>query len=424
MNFIAPLNFLFAGLIGIVLLLYVLRLKRKERVVSSTLLWHTALRDLQANTPWQRLRSSLLMWLQIAFLTLAVIALARPAVRVLSSGGQTMAIVIDASGSMGATDVSPSRFEKARSEASRLVNALSSGDSATIIQCGAQTRVLAPLTADKNVLKRAIANASLQDTSCDLREAVVLASSLLRGRRNAQIYVLSDGAVAPITDLTLDKVGVQFVKIGQRNENLAITAMDVRRGYGASDLPQIFATVRNYGTSPKTINLELARNGDLLMVRPMTIAAGGQQSQLFENLNYEDGLFSVRFDADDDLKSDNIAYAQLLPPRAVKLLLIRNPDNPFPFLERALNLDPNVHIDTTGSGDAGALKTFGDYDAVVCDGVAPANLPETNQLVFNAITSLSPVIQTGEVDQPSVADWDHKHPVVRYTAWSLSLIHI
>ena len=161
MNFLAPLNFFFAGLIGAVLLLYVLRLKRKERVVSSTLLWHTALRDLQANAPWQRLRSSLLMWLQVAFLTLAVIALARPAVRVLSSGGQTMAIVIDASGSMGATDVGPSRFEKARSEASRLVNSLSSGDSATIIQCGAQTRVLAPLTADKNVLKRAIANATL-----------------------------------------------------------------------------------------------------------------------------------------------------------------------------------------------------------------------------------------------------------------------
>jgi hypothetical protein len=156
MNLISPQNFLFAGLIGIIVLLYVLRLKRREHVVSSTMLWQSALRDLQANSPWQKLRSSLLMWLQIAFLVLAVLALVRPALRVLTSGGQNIAIIVDASGSMAATDVNPSRFERARAEANRLINALSTGDSATVISAGSQTRVLASLTSDKNVLKRAI----------------------------------------------------------------------------------------------------------------------------------------------------------------------------------------------------------------------------------------------------------------------------
>src|SRR4028119_41861 len=142
MNLISPQNFLFAGLIGIVVLLYVLRLKRREHVVSSTMLWQSALRDLQANSPWQKLRSSLLMWLQIAFLVLAVLALVRPALRVLTSGGQNIAIIVDASGSMAATDVSPSRFERARGEANRLINALSTGDSATVISAGSQTGVL------------------------------------------------------------------------------------------------------------------------------------------------------------------------------------------------------------------------------------------------------------------------------------------
>jgi hypothetical protein len=58
MNLISPQNFSFAGLIGIIVLLYVLRLKRREHVVSSTMLWQSALRDLQANSPWQKLRSS------------------------------------------------------------------------------------------------------------------------------------------------------------------------------------------------------------------------------------------------------------------------------------------------------------------------------------------------------------------------------
>ncbi|MDQ3815631.1 MAG: BatA and WFA domain-containing protein [Armatimonadota bacterium] len=422
MNIIAPLNFLFAGLIGVVLLMYILRLKRKERVVSSTLLWQSALRDLQANAPWQRLRSSLLMWLQIAFLALAVLALVRPSIKVLAAGGQTAAIIIDASASMAATDVRPSRFEKARAEAERLVNALSSGDQATIITAAAQTRVLAAPTADKNVLKRALARASTQDTTCNLREAIVLASSLLRKKNNPQIYVLSDGAVPPLTDLRLDKIGLQFVRIGQGNDNLAVTAMDVRRDYSGSAKSQVFATVRNFTPKEKAVNLELSHDGDLVAVRPITVPAydpnnpnSGQQSQLFDDLNFQQGVFSVRFDLADDLKSDNVAYATLEPPRAMKVLLLTNGNV---FLERALNLEPSVEVYPTAPADFATARAGGDFDVIVCDGEAPANLPGANQLVFGAITELSPVTKIGVVAQPSVADWERKHPVTRFTSWN------
>ncbi|HVF11140.1 MAG TPA: BatA and WFA domain-containing protein [Abditibacteriaceae bacterium] len=415
MNLIAPLNFLFAGLIGIIVLLYILRLKRKERVVSSTLLWQSALRDLQANAPWQRLRSSLLMWLQILFLLLAVFALVRPAIKVLAAGGHPSAIIIDASASMEATDVRPSRFENARAEAGRLINALSEGDSATLIQAGAQTKVLAPLTANKNILKRAVANAHTQDTGCNLREAVVLASSLLRGQKNAQIYVLSDGAVPPITDLAIGNIGLQFVRVGKGNDNVAITAMDVRRDYGGSNKAQIFVTVRNFSNRERTVNLELSHDGNLVMVRPVTIAARGQQAELFSDTDFEAGLFSVRFDADDNLKSDNVAYATLAAPRNIKVLLLSNGNL---FLEKALNLDPNVQLVRGSTGGLSTANAAGDYDVVVCDGVAAANLPATNQLVFNTVTELSPVTKIGAAPNPSVADWDRKHPVTRFAPWN------
>jgi hypothetical protein len=261
-SLIAPINFLFAGLFAAILALYMLRLKRKERVVPSNILWQSATRDLQANAPWQKLRSSLLMWLQLAFLLFAILALVRPALKVLSSGGQTVAIVMDASASMGATDVSPSRFERARNEANRLVSGLSSNDSATVLLAARQTRVLAPLTADKNVLKRAVGTARNADTRADLRESIVLAASLLRDKRNPQIYVLSDGAVGTLSDLNVGNIGLQFVKIGQSSENVALTALDARRGYGGgASKAQVFATLSNFGASAKRINLELSRDG-------------------------------------------------------------------------------------------------------------------------------------------------------------------
>lgn len=420
MNLIAPQNFLFAGLLGVVLLLYVLRLKRKERVMPSTMLWQTALRDLQANAPWQKLRSSLLMWLQLLFLSLAILALVRPAIKVLSSGGQTVAIVLDASASMAASDVSPSRFERARGEANRLVNSLSSGDGATIIAAGAQTKVLSPLTADKNLLKRALSNARTQDTGANLREAIVLAASLLRGKKNSLIYVVSDGAVAPVADLSLGNVGVEFVRVGTRNDNVAITAMDVRRGYGGGANPQIFVTLANFSNQPKTVDLELSHNGELAVVRPVTIpkAQGqtpGQQSQLFDDLDWDQGLFGVRFDEKDDLASDNFAYAQLAPPQRLKVLLISNGNL---FLEKALNIDPNLQLERSSPGDFQTAKASGTYDVIVCDGVAPANLPASNLLMFNAVGNSAPVVKNGVAVRPSVADWDRKHPVTRFAPWN------
>lgn len=418
MSIIAPLNFLFAFLLGAIVLLYMLRLKRKERVVPSNILWESAIRDLQANAPWQKLRSSLLMWLQLGFLALAILALVRPALKVLSAGGQTVAIVMDASASMGATDVAPSRFERARGEASRLVNGLSSSDAGTVLLAGVQTRVLSPLTSDKNVLKRAVGSARNSDTRCDLRESIVLAASLLRDKRNPQIYVLSDGSVPPLQDLNVGKIGVQFVKIGTRNNNLALTALDARRGYAGNSKAQVFATLSNYSDSVKKVSLELSRDGNLLEVRPMTVpaakkdAAGdtqpGQASELFDDLNFDSGQFSARFETDDDLKSDNIAYAQLDAPRPISVLLAA--DNL--FLEKALNLDPNVKVQV-GNPTSGQ-----DFDVVVCDGQVPDKLPNTNQLVFNTITPLSPVERIGEAPQPTVADYDREHPVARYAPWN------
>ena len=65
MNFLNPLAFWLLGLVPVIVLLYLLKLKRKPRVVSSTLLWFRAVQDLEANAPFQRLRKNLLLFLQL-----------------------------------------------------------------------------------------------------------------------------------------------------------------------------------------------------------------------------------------------------------------------------------------------------------------------------------------------------------------------
>src|SRR5690606_15632148 len=104
MSFLTPLAFLGALLAIPILLLYMLRLRRREVTVSSTFLWQQILRDREANTPWQRLRRNLLLFLQLLILALLVFALARPFIVVPSVGAGQIALLLDASASMNATD--------------------------------------------------------------------------------------------------------------------------------------------------------------------------------------------------------------------------------------------------------------------------------------------------------------------------------
>jgi hypothetical protein len=187
--------------------------------------------------------------------------------------------------------------------------------------------------------------------------------------------------------------------------------MDARRGYAENSTYQIFGTVRNFGTREQKVNLELLRNGNLVAVRGLTIPAGGQKSQLFDNIGFSDGLFQIRFDADDDLKIDNTAYANLEPQRNIRVLMVSDGNL---FLERALNINPSVELFRAAPNQA----VNADYDVIVCDGASPKNLPSSNQLLFNTFTDSSPVTKGGIVNAPSVADWDRKHPVTRFSPWN------
>ena len=84
------------------LILYFLKLRRREMAVSSTLLWKKAIQDLQVNAPFQKLRRNLLLLLQILLLLFLLLALSRPVMHYTPGAGKITVILIDRSASMAA----------------------------------------------------------------------------------------------------------------------------------------------------------------------------------------------------------------------------------------------------------------------------------------------------------------------------------
>src|ERR687893_2184201 len=78
MGLLAPLALLGLLSVPVIVAFYMLRLRRREQVVSSTYLWQQLVRDVEANAPWQRLRRSLLLLLQLLLAIVLAFVVAQP----------------------------------------------------------------------------------------------------------------------------------------------------------------------------------------------------------------------------------------------------------------------------------------------------------------------------------------------------------
>src|SRR3954468_21649962 len=133
-NFLTPLTGIIAAAIAVpaLLVLYFLKLRRRELPVSSTLLWKKAIQDLQVNAPFQKLRRNLLLILQMAALLFLCLALTRPITFFHPGAGKTTVILIDNSASMSAADIGTdkhSRLDEAKRLAKELVSTMERGAS-------------------------------------------------------------------------------------------------------------------------------------------------------------------------------------------------------------------------------------------------------------------------------------------------------
>src|SRR5690554_694321 len=195
MNFLAPAAFALSLLLPLIVALYLLKLRRTEREVSSTYLWRKMVRDMEANAPWQRLRRNLLLILQLLFLLVLIFALARPFTLVQGVGGEALILILDTSASMSATDVAPNRLEAAKQRARQLVDDMLDDARITVISAGTEAQVRVASTQDRRQAHLAIESIQPEMGGSELGVALELASAIAARQPDTEIVVLSDGRV-------------------------------------------------------------------------------------------------------------------------------------------------------------------------------------------------------------------------------------
>lgn len=406
----------FIPVAGFVILLYLLKVRRREVRVPAKFLFPAITTDVRANALFQRLRPNLLMFLQLLAALLLLTALARPMIQAKGLPGQTV-IVVDTSASMQATDIAPSRLEAAKRRLRQFVQELTPGEQLAIIEAGAQVRVLAALTSDKQKLLNAIEQIQPTDTAGRLDEALRLAAALVGKTEKGRILLLSDGAFPPVSDFSPGSAQLLFESLGTSGENLAITAMDVQERSGGYEW---FVGIRNFGDKSQQAILEFYAGGKLVDARSITVEAGRTVGQTLRARQLPEPL-EVRLKASDALQVDNFAYRVGVAQKPIRVLLVGEGNF---FLERALALEPNVQLDKAPAvpeQERGERVGGSDYDLVIFDR-APV-VPVKARAVLLIRTRGGPIANLGQaVRTPRVVLWERDHPLMRYLELSTLLI--
>jgi hypothetical protein len=217
------------------LVLYFLKLRRREMAVSSTILWRKAIQDLQVNAPFQKLRRNLLLLLQLLLLLFLLLALSRPVANYTPGPGKTTVILIDRSASMACKDVNGhSRLDEAKKRALDLVAGMKRDATAMVIAFDDSAEMLQAFTSDQNLLRNAVDSIKQTDRKTDLRLAYQLADAqsanynpeqLRPNTDAADIVLYSDGRVLNENDLTV-RGNVTYEKLGDdKSGNVGIVSL-------------------------------------------------------------------------------------------------------------------------------------------------------------------------------------------------------
>jgi hypothetical protein len=399
-------------LAGVILALYLLKMRRRDVRVPATFLWPKLTADVRANAPFQKLRPSLLLFLQLLAAALMIFGLANPLLRARGLHGRATVVVLDASASMAATDVSPSRFDAARKRVGAMVETMGGGDQLALIEAGPVTRVVFPLQGDKPKMIAALRDLKPTDAPNHIGEALRLAAALVGQRAEGRIVVLSDGTFPPVQDFSPGKAQLVFEKIGKGSRNLAVTALDAADTQG--ETMEVFAGIRNTGSAPAKATVTFTVDGEVADARDVSVPARQTLGQTLKAPPTARAVTVSVKSPGDILASDN--QATIFPHGAgtVRTLLV-TPGNL--FLERALTLEPTVRLDKASAVpdyEKAGSRGEGRYDLVIFDGVPVEQVKAPAVWSFGGADASVGVVDLGPSAHPTIVAGKRAHPLLKH----------
>jgi hypothetical protein len=409
MHFLNPYAALYSLTLIPIVLFYFLKQEKLAVNVSSIIPWRELTQT--STSDRKRFKLEILFLLQLLVIFTLVLALIRfyllSDIRV-----NHRVFILDASASMLTREKGGSRLDKAKAQALKLIETMPADDRVMLIRAGNQPQRLTPFLNSKAKLKQVINQLKGGETTSQLAEALRLIVSLTEGAGDYQITIFTDHEEPGLKELAGDRE-LQFRLVGERRDNVAITALDVYQGLYDYSRRKAYIGLRNFSPRSQQLGLRVYLDQHLQWEKELELAAGESTTLPFGYLN-QPGLLSAEVVIDDALKADNAAYALIGPNRLVSLLAVTADQKLAAHLKRIAQAIPGLKLALIAP-EQYTPPVIKEYDIVVFHQLVPQPLPDINALyVMPPPDNPSFKVQPAPAAKTRIMDWDRRHPTLKY----------
>jgi hypothetical protein len=448
--------FLALAVIPPLVILYFLKLRRKPQAISSTFLWQKAVEDIRANAPFQKLRKSLLLFLQLLALILLALSIMQPQLQAGANPGGKTVLLIDTSASMNSSNVSPdqkagdaTRLDEAKRRARQRIEELYSGGMFTggggetmIIGFSDKAEIYSRFTSSKQQLLAAIDRIEPSDGETRIAEALKLARAYTTNPNPddmsrpiadpALLEMFSDGRIADMSDQVLRGESMKYHAIGSDTaDNVAFASISVERPYDRPSAVQVFASLLNFNLEPATARIQLSIDGTARGIEETSLSPAeinpstqqftpGRANVVFTPFDQPRGaIIELANLREDDLKNDNVVNVVVAPPKRLVVAIVSNDFSRSIVLralegmqfERLEELSPARYEEKAKAGELDA------YDVVVIDGYQPQAMPPGRYLTLGPTPPVQGLTDFGEGQSQIVLSGKDDHPTLRFVTY-------
>lgn len=376
------------GLIGIpiIIILYMLRPKNKPITIPSLYLWQQMSEEIESATKLKKLKSSILMFIQLFIVILLTLILAGLFLKNTNNADKVL-IVVDSSYTMGSEDVDGNRLEYAKELVNDYIDNLSDESLVSVLALEEVPRTLMQNETDKGFIKNTIKQLQVIDGICDL-ELASETIELLREEGQEVVY-FGDRKIQ----------GVSRVLTVKETKNYSVHDISYTK-YFEEDSITVLTEIFNHDDQAGLIPLSLYVDDVLFGAKQIEVEGESSGKIFFENIPIDTRALHIQIDEDDILDIDNHAYTMVQAEQTQKALLISESNK---FLEKALGLHPNIELYVTDSAE----NLYG-YDLYIFDGLMPVDFPrDGNYMIFDP-DEIDGIELLGYVENPVFTTNNHK----------------
>lgn len=384
MSFLFPLGLI--GLVGIpiLILIYILKNKYTEQIISSTYIWNLSEKFLKSKKPISMVSGIISLILQIMIVIAVSFAIAQPRL-VLKGQAKDYCFILDGSASMNRVQAGVTRLDIGKSRVKSLIEESKDGSTYTLIHMGDTTRIVYQQLDNKEqaleLLDSSVLPAYLAPTMVD---SMSYAQDYYSQNKSMQTYL--------VTDKNYSTSNIELINVAEETKNFAI--LDAMYEQIAS-LVRIDGKIISY-TSDENLELEVSINSKS-MSKQVIACEKGKETDFHFTLSVEE-LQSIELKIlnEDGLKEDNvkILYSSVFNHSYRTLLVSDAPT----YLNSAISVWKKTSLDVISSKDY--KSSMRGYDLYIFDSVKLEELPDDGAVWLINIDDNLP--QSGFILQDSI----------------------